>query len=99
MYIYIYIYTCIITYVCVYIYIERERYRPAGGLALAGRLRRRAVLAQLAVGNESAHCLKANHPERPTITLGRSLEHARGILENDVVLFDLDGQPIRVASQ
>ena len=33
--------------------------------------------------------LKADHPERPTITLGPSLEHVRGILENDILLFDL----------
>ena len=32
--------------------------------------------------------LKDDHPERPTITLDWSLEHARGILENDVLLFD-----------
>ena len=32
--------------------------------------------------------LKADHPERPTITLGWSLAHPRGILENDVFLLD-----------
>ena len=43
--------------------------------------------------------LKAGHPERPTGTLGWSLEHPLGILTNNVFLLDVCGQPIRVASQ
>ena len=31
--------------------------------------------------------LKADHPERPTITLGWSLSHPRGILKNGVLCF------------
>ena len=32
--------------------------------------------------------LQADHPERPTITLGWSLQHPRGILNNHVFLVD-----------
>ena len=33
--------------------------------------------------------LKADHPERPTITLGWSLEHPLGIIENNVSFVDV----------
>ena len=40
------------------------------------------------------------HPERPTVTLAWSPARPRGILENNVLLFDVTyGQPICVASQ
>ena len=32
--------------------------------------------------------LKADHPERPTITLGWSFEHPPGIIMHEVLLFD-----------
>ena len=61
--------------------------------------------------SETGHCintsanferlfLKADHPERPIMTLGWSLEHPPGNLRNHVFLLDvMVSQPIRVASQ
>ena len=44
--------------------------------------------------------LKADHPERPTITLDCSLQHPRGVLKYGMFLVDfIYGQPIGVAWQ
>ena len=89
MYIYLYTYICIYMYMYMYIYIYTYIYT----MQRVGRARATCALALhatcAACQKRKSTPLKADQPDRPTITRGWSLAHPRGILENTMFLFDV----------